>query len=213
KQQDKRQFSTRAILAVPLTTRAGVIGVLEVINKKDGTSFIEDDVNLLTAFAGQAAVAIENARLFQMTDKALAERVQQLDNMQRIDQELNRTLDFQRVVDLTIDNAVRESGADAGALALVHVDPPGLEVAGSVGYPEGIFNIGETYPINLGIMGKVYRTGQAALITAMEINSDPDYMQMLPDGKGQLAVPLVTGTDVTAILILEAQKAETFNVV
>jgi signal transduction histidine kinase len=210
---ERRQFATRAILAVPLTTRAGVIGVLEVINKKDGTAFIEDEVNLLNAFAGQAAVAIENARLFQMTDKALAERVQQLDNMQRIDQELNRTLDFQRVVDLTIDNAMRESGADSGALALVRGDPPTFEVAGSIGYPESILKIGENYPVNLGIMGKVYRTGQAALITALEITSDPDYMQMLPGGKGQLAVPLVTGADVTAVLLLEAEKPETFNVV
>src|SRR5258706_896133 len=210
---DKRQFATRAILADPLTTRAGVIGVLEVINKRDGTAFVEDEMNLLTPFAGQAAVAIEKARFFQMTYKALAERVQQLDNMQRIDQELNRTLDFQRVVDLTIDNAVRESGADSGALVLVHADPPSLEVAGSVGYPESIFKMGETYPTTLGIMGKVFRTGQAALITAMEITSDPDYMQMLPGGKGQLAVPLVTGTEVTAILLLEAQKSETFNVV
>src|SRR5260221_2466617 len=139
-----RKFATRAILAVPLTTRAGVIGVLEVINKLDGTPFVEDDVNLLTAFAGQAAVAIENARLFQMTDQALATRVQQLDNMQRIDQELNRTLDLQRVVELTIDNAIRESTADAGALAIVHADPLNFEIVGSIGYEANILKQGET---------------------------------------------------------------------
>jgi signal transduction histidine kinase len=210
---EPRKFATRAILAVPLTTRAGVIGVLEVINKKDGTPFVEDEVNLLTAFAGQAAVAIENARLFQMTDKALAERVTQLDNMQRIDQELNRTLDFNRVVDLTIDNAVRESGADAGALALVHLDPLGFEIVGSTGYPEEILQVGEYYPITLGIMGKVYRTTQPALITAVEMSSDRDYVQTLPGSKGQLAVPLVTRNIVTAVLLLETSHPDLFTMV
>ncbi len=210
---EQRKFATRAILAVPLTTRAGVIGVLEVINKKDGTPFIEDEVNLLTAFAGQAAVAIENARLFQMTDKALAERVTQLDNMQRIDQELNRTLDFHRVVDLTIDNAVRESGADAGALALVHLDPLQFEIVGSTGYPEDILKVSDFYPITMGIMGKVYRTGQSALITAVEMSSDRDYVQTLPGAKEQLAVPLSTRGTVSAVLLLESGQSDLFTMV
>jgi signal transduction histidine kinase len=209
--ESSRRFSTRAILAVPLATRGGVIGVLEVINKSDGTAFIDEEVNLLTAFAGQAAVAIENARLFQMTDQALASRVQQLDNMQRIDQELNRTLDLQRVVELTIDNAMRESGADSGALALVQLDPLTFEIAGSIGYPEGVLTPGEFYPITLGIMGKVYRTGQSALVTAMEMASDRDYLQTLPGAQSQLAVPLITGSAVGAVLLLESMDSDTFN--
>ncbi|MCC7449997.1 MAG: GAF domain-containing protein [Anaerolineae bacterium] len=208
--QDK-PFETRAILAVPLATRAGVIGVLEIINKQDGTGFGDDDVNLLTAFAGQAAIAIENARLFQMTDQALAERVQQLDNMQRIDQELNRTLDFQRVVDLTIDNAMRESGADAGMLALVHAEPPQLVVAGCIGYPADVFYVDQVLPVTFGVAGKVFRTGQIALVTALEMEADPDYAQTYPGAQSQLAVPLITGREVSAVLLLESTRADAFT--
>jgi signal transduction histidine kinase len=207
----KPEFQTRSILAVPLTARGGVIGVLEVINKKDGTVFVEEDVNLLTAFGGQAAVAFENTRLFQMTDQALASRLQQLDTMQRIDQELNRTLDFQRVVDLTIDNAVRESFADAGALALVHPDPLSFQIVGSIGYPEEILPVGEFYPITFGILGRVYRTGQAALITAMEMEMEHTVAQTLPGAWNQLAVPLITGENVTAVLLLESVERDAFT--
>jgi signal transduction histidine kinase len=213
REESEHKFSTRAILAVPLATRGGVIGVLEIINKKDGTNFVEDEVNLLTAFAGQAAVAIENTRLFQMTDQALADRVQQLDNMQRIDQELNRTLDLQRVVDLTIDNALRESRADAGALALIRLDPLSFVIAGSIGYPQDILTPGESYPITLGIMGKVYRTAQSVLITEMEMASDRDYVQTLPGARSQLAVPLITGSTVSAVLLLESMDVDTFNMI
>jgi len=55
---------TRTILAVPLKAKTKLIGVLEVINKADGTSFTDDDALLLSIFASQAAMAIENARLY-----------------------------------------------------------------------------------------------------------------------------------------------------
>jgi K+-sensing histidine kinase KdpD len=58
-------FKTKAILAVPMMVREKLIGVMEVINHADGAPFDEVDVKILEIFAGQAAVAIENARLFE----------------------------------------------------------------------------------------------------------------------------------------------------
>ena len=64
-------FITRSILAVPMQVKESIIGVLEVINRKDGLPFVDDDQNLLSAFGGQAAVAIDNARLYTLTDQEL----------------------------------------------------------------------------------------------------------------------------------------------
>lgn len=61
-------FSTDSLLAVPLMVKGKVIGVLEALNKKDQQFFSHEDVETLVAMAGQAAVAIENARLFQQSD-------------------------------------------------------------------------------------------------------------------------------------------------
>jgi transcriptional regulator with GAF, ATPase, and Fis domain len=55
-------FETKSILCVPLKAKTRLIGVLEAINKVDGTSFTEEDQLLLSIFAYQAAMAIENAR-------------------------------------------------------------------------------------------------------------------------------------------------------
>jgi signal transduction histidine kinase len=206
-----QSFKTSSILAVPLMVKNRVIGVLEVINKRDSSSvFVEADANLLTTFASQAAIAIENAKLFRMTDQQLSVRVKQLDNMARIDQELNRTLDLRSVIDLTLDNALRESGADAGSLALVRTEPIGFEVVGSLGYPNKTFTPGEVYPIDMGVMGRVYRTGQSSLVT--ELEADPDYVETLPNAVGQLAVPMITaGKGVTAVLLLETRQYGMFN--
>jgi signal transduction histidine kinase len=58
---------TRSLLGVPLITKSKVVGVLEAQNKQHG-KFTEADESLLSVLGAQAAVAIENARLFQQSD-------------------------------------------------------------------------------------------------------------------------------------------------
>jgi K+-sensing histidine kinase KdpD len=74
--KDERHFSdveqtigyeTKSLLGIPLITKNKVVGVLEVLNKKRGR-FTDPDESMLTVLGAQAAVAIENARLFQQSD-------------------------------------------------------------------------------------------------------------------------------------------------
>jgi signal transduction histidine kinase len=112
-------YHLRSIVCVPLKVRRQVTGALYLDNRVKEGAFSESDMALLTAFANQAAAAIENARLYTMTDQALEARLEELTTMQRIDRDLNASLDFQRVLELTLSWAVRATGADAGALSLV----------------------------------------------------------------------------------------------
>jgi signal transduction histidine kinase len=70
------RFPTESLLGVPLITKERVVGVLEVINKHND-NFTEADEDLLLVLGAQAAVAIENARLFQQSD-LIAEFVHEL---------------------------------------------------------------------------------------------------------------------------------------
>jgi signal transduction histidine kinase len=72
----KTRFHTRSILGVPLLTKDKTLGVIEAVNKQTGT-FTEDDQRLLQSLAAQAAIALENARLFQQSD-LVAEMVHEL---------------------------------------------------------------------------------------------------------------------------------------
>jgi signal transduction histidine kinase len=65
--ENATSYATQSILGVPLITKDKVIGVLEVLNKKDG-QFTDNDEELLLVLAAQAAIAIENTRLFQQSD-------------------------------------------------------------------------------------------------------------------------------------------------
>lgn len=66
-------FQTRSMLAVPLMIRDHTIGVVEVINKQGDRQFGDRDQDIATALAAQAAVAIDNARLYQKLADALVE--------------------------------------------------------------------------------------------------------------------------------------------
>jgi signal transduction histidine kinase len=75
-QEDPRLFanvdrvtghSTRSLLGVPLVTKNKIVGVLEALNKEQG-KFSDGDESMLLVLGAQAAVAIENARLFQQSD-------------------------------------------------------------------------------------------------------------------------------------------------
>ncbi|MBE2182680.1 MAG: GAF domain-containing sensor histidine kinase [Anaerolineae bacterium] len=65
---EQLEFRTRNLLAVPLKARSKVVGALEAVNKVAGERFNSDDIKTLTILAGQAAIAIENAKLFQQSD-------------------------------------------------------------------------------------------------------------------------------------------------
>lgn len=62
--------NTRTLLSVPMKTRQRTVGVLSIYNKRDtapGDGFTDRDAELAALFANQAAVAVENARLYEQT--------------------------------------------------------------------------------------------------------------------------------------------------
>ena len=66
-------FSTRNLICVPLKVRDRILGVIEVVNREDGGSFSRADAEVLKAVANQAAIALDNARLYDR----LEQRVEQ----------------------------------------------------------------------------------------------------------------------------------------
>jgi signal transduction histidine kinase len=65
--EESTGFSTQSILGIPLVTKNKIVGVLEALNKHKG-KFTDTDESMLLVLGAQAAVAIENARLFQQSD-------------------------------------------------------------------------------------------------------------------------------------------------
>ena len=211
---DRTQFITHSIIAVPMISRGRAIGVIELLNRRDGVPFDEDDERLLTAFAANAAVSIENARLFTQTDQALAARVEELSMMQRIDRELNATLDYQRVMEIALDWALRMTGAEIGILAVVvetQEGQRGLRFLANRGYPGELIAAHEEtlWPLDRGIIGRTVRIGEPSLVE--DVQDDPDYVAAVPGMVAQLTVPIRREEQIIGVIALESSQRGRLN--
>ena len=207
-------FRTHSIIAVPMVSRGRTVGVIELLNRRDGVPFNEDDERLLTAFAANAAVSIENAWLFTQTDQALAARVAELSMMQRIDRELNATLDYNQVMSLTLDWALRMTGTDVGLVAVTlegEDEVEGLRFLASRGYPEDELAAyeEEPWPLARGIIGRVVRTGKPQVVE--DVSRDPDYAAVAPDMVAQLTVPIRWEEQIVGVIALECSRPGRLN--
>lgn len=108
----------RFIAAVPLILRGRVIGVIYADSRSPRTLSSDDVLPMLETFAAQAAVAIDHARSFSSAGAALTARVEELQQLRRIDFQLNASLDEHHVLQMTLDWLSRICHADAGCVAL-----------------------------------------------------------------------------------------------
>lgn len=125
-------YRTESVLAVPIKNHRGrIIGVVQVLNKREGT-FTDHDAVVLTSIATQAAVSIDNFRLFLSVTQKNAElldaheqlerRVRDLKLLFDLESAMGRAATVEALVSGVVVEALRISGATLGAFALRQSD-------------------------------------------------------------------------------------------
>jgi signal transduction histidine kinase/transcriptional regulator with GAF, ATPase, and Fis domain len=110
-------FITRTLLAVPMRGVGGILGVIEVLNRRDGGLFTEEDLRLLEAVADQAVIALENANRFALVDQALARRAQELIRTNDLLQHNLRSLTALNALGMAINTTLRSADEIFGMTA------------------------------------------------------------------------------------------------
>ena len=108
----------RSALGVPLLREGKVIGVI-FLSRAKPQPFSGKQIELVTTFADQAVIAIENVRLFdaeQHRTRELSQSVQELRALGEVSQAINSTLDVETVLTTIVAKAVQLSGTEAGAI-------------------------------------------------------------------------------------------------
>ncbi|MCI0394020.1 MAG: GAF domain-containing sensor histidine kinase [Chloroflexi bacterium] len=200
-------YQLRSIMCAPLRARGRIIGAVYVDNRLFSGVFNKEDLELLTAFTNQAAMAIDNARLFTQTDKALARRVEELTLFQRIDQELNKSLDLNRVLGLVLDWAITLTDADGGSIGLLEMndeDETVLRLLARTGASEyELRAVSTDHPVLAQVLtekGSVH-TRHVTVEQAVDGTAT----------EAQLAVPIKREGQVMGLITLESQRANNFR--
>jgi signal transduction histidine kinase len=198
-------------LFVPLTAGEELLGYLTVDRPEDGLRPSDDKLEVLEIFANQTTIAIQNANLYSTIDQALDERVAELATLQEIDNQLNVKLDFDYVMNMTLEWAMRITSAVAGTLALVTPDRKALNVVAHQGYPPEMDKYWATlWPIDEGIMGHVVRTEEPEMVE--DVTRYADYVDTGISPRSHLAAPIKREGQVIGTITLESPEPNGFTV-
>ena len=190
------EFETRSILCVPLRARGKVIGVIEAINKLDKGEFTQEDVEIISTLAAQAALTIENARLLQEAGS----RIDGLSAVHTVASTIALSGDLEKVLSQIMDVAIAVTSAETGSLYLLDEERGELVPKVARGVDEEVLRQ-RRLKIGESITGWVAKHGVIQNIP--DVHSDPRFKDPLGRGerlKSQISVPLKIGDRVIGVL-------------
>jgi signal transduction histidine kinase len=197
------------LLFAPLQLGQGPIsGVIRLEEPADNQRPTAESLREVDILVSQTTYMAENAR----SARILEEQVEELSMMHRADRELSSQLDVERVIVLTMDWALRRTGADTGLLMLMTDDRRGLVPSISIGYIDRErfpYDQDRPLPDNMGIVGRAARTGETQLVS--DVSADEDYVAFLPAAKTQLSVPLAMRGEVLGVITLASTELDAFG--
>jgi signal transduction histidine kinase/CheY-like chemotaxis protein len=198
----------RTLLGVPLLREGKTIGVF-LLWRRAVRPFSNKQIELLTTFADQAAIAIENARLFEEVHARTGELAEALEQ-QRATAEILRVIgtsptDTQPVFDTIVRNAVSLCGSlfanvfrfDGGLLHFV--------TSYNVG-PDYLYLLRTRYPMQPDpsqVSGRVLLT--KSIVRLEDVLTDPDYDQQFPKAMGwrrMLGVPMLRKGEPVGVVVV-----------
>ncbi len=173
-----------------------------------------EEMQLAGTLVAQIRAALENSVLRHDLDviaDELGDQIDELVTMQRVDEELNATLNFENVMMLTMDWALRRTGATAGMLNIVTADGTALSPLAALGYPLDVLsnNPNNPLPLSAGIVGRAARTREIQIVK--DVRDDPDYLLLLETTRAELVIPLEMRGRILGVLNLESDEAGAFD--
>ncbi len=195
--------SFKSLLVAPLTIGGKGIGAL-TIDSRELRAFTPDDERIVTTFANQAAIAIQNAQLYTLEQT----RRQVADTLLEMGKVVSSSLELDEVLEAILDQLKRVVDVEAGSILLVdELSGPGArELAFRVTLSDELRKESvERMPFGKGIVGLVAETGEP--LTVLDAQNDPRWYKKIDEitgfvTKSLLCVPLKARNEVIGVIEL-----------
>ncbi|HEU4744483.1 MAG TPA: GAF domain-containing protein, partial [Anaerolineales bacterium] len=218
----------QSILAVPMMLSGRTIGMLSAQSYHSNV-YTEDDVQILSTLANQAAVAIQNGRLFNETERLARElemRVvdrtaelqreqQNTETLLRILTEVSSSLDLDRALNRTLALLNDAIGAEQGTIMLLNAEDNLLHYRAGYGYlAQKVSGEGRGFRLKIGegLAGWVVERREPALIN--DLHNDPRWVKTSVSSmehRSAIAMPLLVAEDVIGVLMVFHRKPNYFS--
>jgi GAF domain-containing protein len=212
--EGQRLAGFRAMLGVPLVREGRCVGVM-AMTRPTPRPFTSRQIELVTTFADQAVIAIENVRLFdevQARTRELARSVEELRALSEVSQAVNSTLDLNTVLETIVAKAAQLSNTEAGA---IYVRDEGEEFQLRATYGMSEEMIATIRDMHAGISEAVGQLTEAhepnQTADLRDLPSTPVNDAILRAGyRGRLLVPLVRSGEVMGALVVRRKTPGEF---
>ncbi len=192
-----------AELAVPLITKNRVIGVIDLEAREPG-SFTEEHSRLLTLIASRMAAGIENAQLYTRTTRQA--RILLLLN--EISRELTSILNLDELLGRIAELLRRLIDYQMFSILLLDSSGEKLQHRFSLRFHENI-HLKHDVPLERGVIGSAVQSKQAVLVP--DVTKDSRYVELNPETRSEMAVPLIYKDKVIGVLDLEHTRRGFFT--
>jgi HD-GYP domain-containing protein (c-di-GMP phosphodiesterase class II) len=183
-------------MGVPLSVRGGMLGCITIDSHRPGM-YNEHDANLAMTFAYQAAIAIENARLYDRSEQ----QIRQLTVLRDIDTAISSSFDLQVTLDFLISHTIKELNVDAAAILVYNPDLQVLSLQSSNGFIDKRKNQSAYIRIGEGLAGQVAL--RRKLVHIPDLSNSPENKSISiseESFKSYLGVPLIGKGEIKGVL-------------
>ena len=207
----------KTILAVPMLKEGRVVGGI-IIFRPEVRPFSQEQIDLVSTFANQAVIAIENVRLFkelQAQTNALSRSVNQLTALGDVGQAISSTLDLETVLSTIVSRALQLTGLDSGSIYEYDPHAQVFRLQATENMPEEIIELVRKSPIRIGD-GAVGLTGVTHEVAQVADILDPSYQSgrrdlLVRSGyRALLAVPLLRDEQLLGVLLVHRKSPGAF---
>ena len=199
-------ISVSAVLSEPLLYRNHLVGVISVSRNVPKDAFTDENQELLRLFAGQATIAIEDARIHE----AAVRREAELETLLAATRSVMSGLDLQEILDRIVAEAHRISGAPHVKIVLLDQAAGVLRVGAARGTAH---SAGETMPLDSGLSALVARSGEPLYIP--QCAEDPRNRKAARDRalgmQTYLGLPIKRGDEVLGVLTFNTTIPKAFS--
>jgi two-component system, OmpR family, phosphate regulon sensor histidine kinase PhoR len=193
----------RSWVGAALMVKGQIVGILNV-DSQECNAYDDEAGDLVASFANQAAVAIENARLYE----AAQQQAHELSVLHQVAQDTAVTLDVDELLHQTTRLITSLLYPNVFSFVIVDEETGQLRAhPSSRGVPDSFYDV--VIPYDESVAGHVVQTGQPYLVT--DTAAEPRYFRGAADSRSEVAVPLIVNGRVIAAINVESPEADAFS--
>jgi len=192
----------KSFCGAPILLGGRPAGVMAAMNTEREYAFEERDLEVMQTAAGQVSVAVENARLFAEEQR----RSRQLAFLNSISKTAISSEDSEQMMADIVGHIQKNFSFDHIGIGLLDYSTKEIEIKAEAGITAQA--LGKRIPLGVGILGRVARTGEAALV---QTTSEAQLQGVLPGARSVLCIPIAYGENFLGVLNVESHKEDAFK--